>query len=190
MSLTHRSLAIILGLAAVSGCYSEIKFKTRFDSVGQVGAQGATGHRTAPEAVQLFYGSSPDGFSLADNELTVKEGFSHQILGPIELYIDKVRYWSDRTCRDQKANKEIVLEELRKAAAKQGANGVIYASSELPAAEDLGDDNPCVVAIKVPVKEGKRAVGYGWAVVIAPQPTQAEPPSTAGSAAAQELSVR
>jgi hypothetical protein len=169
MSLEHRVLVVAAGLACAltGGCGSEVTLKARYDAIGKVGSAATPAPSVSPEAVEVYYGSSPEGFSLAANELTVEEGYTHRVLGPIHVSIDKLVYGGS-SCKELKVGKDTVLDELRKAAAKQGANAVIYASSKFPDADEYGDhDNPCEAAFRVEMEDGQRNVGYGWAVIVA-----------------------
>ena len=94
---------------------------------------------TTPESVKVYYKSSPDGFSLSDNELTVSEGYKHVILGELRVRVNvavntetDVEYETIECYRAKdRPNQEHVLAQLKTEAAKRGANAVVYAYSEL-----------------------------------------------------------
>jgi hypothetical protein len=150
------------GLLLLAACIP-MQTKARFDQVGEYRGESKAAPITAsPDAVKVFYGTSPPGFSLKDNELKVEPGFHHQILGTV-----KVVYESGSCGDGGLLSKADVIRLLRESAHAHGANAVIYAHSEpdeTPSCES--DDN---------------VFGAGWAVVLSDDAPPAAPTPAAPS---------
>jgi len=141
----------------LAGCMT---LKPKFIPVGTEEEKASSAR--SPAEVQLVE-ALPSGFSYKetteyddyDEELFVEPGYRHRVLGYI-----KVDYPDVGLC-DSGVRKKTVLQKLREAAFRHGANAVVDAHS------NLGDScgwtmfwNPCKYM-------GKRGgYGHGWAVVL------------------------
>jgi hypothetical protein len=150
-ALLRSHVASALLVCALAACGST---RTRFDAYGRVGG-GATSGPRAPsvDAVEVYYGTAPDGFSLRDNELTVEPGYDHRILGVAQVI-------AEGPCTSSEIDKVKVLEQLQRSAYDHGGTAVIYAHSNV-------SDTP-VPSQRCEEIKGKDNVGSGWVVVLAP----------------------
>jgi len=111
--------------------------------------------KTPVENVKVFYKSSPPGFTLKTNELTVEPGFSHQILGELRVTVQ-----SGKECYAGTVNQAHVLSVLQRKAHEVGGNAVIYAHSSISQAgmpQECGD------------ARSANDFGGGWAVIVGSQ---------------------
>ncbi|MEO0461435.1 MAG: hypothetical protein AAF219_11375 [Myxococcota bacterium] len=127
---------------------------SHFQAYGELGAAKPSGPSVAAaEDVRVFMGMAPDGFSLRENELTVEEGYGHEVLG---------RVFATRglgLCDVGDISPELVGEALRSAAFPTGANAVIYAQSDV--AESASGAEQCQI-----IRNNGGRVGSGWAVQL------------------------
>ena len=202
-----RSLVLV---AALGGCGStDYAMRARFDAYGNVDTLGkATPIVAKPEDVQVFYGTSPGGFTLRDNELKVEPGYGHRILGTVSARMVRVEETSGATtqskpvetthavsCNDPnfysslraeygrpRYTKKDVVANLRQAAMERGGNAVIYVHS---AVTDDGELDATCRAI-----DDDDALAAGWIVVLdAESPaTPPAPPAPAPAPAATAAS--
>lgn len=150
--------AVVTTLVAavlLSACFGPMKFRTRFDPVGQ--NTGATSKPSvqSPADVSVYFANSPDGFTLRENELTVENGYDHRIMGRLTvLYVEGF-------CDvDPPPSREVIEAELQRRARNVGANAVIYAWSFYPTASEYSEDyEPCDLGRPI-----SKIVGKGWAV--------------------------
>jgi hypothetical protein len=144
-------LALPLLLATgLSAC--AMTMRTRFDRYGNVDSQEEPRQAVAtPADVEVFYGTSPGGFSLRDNELKVEAGYHHRILGTA------VVVQAGGKCGKGDAAKKDVIDQLRQAAFERGGNAVIYAISYL---SDEPVDEDCKVV------RARGSLGSGWVVLV------------------------
>ena len=149
--------------------------KGRFDAVGEYRPMAKTTPRAAsPRAVKVFYGTSPAGFSLRDNELKVEPGFGHQILGTVSVRE------GDQHCSNEQIGatsgapipyrKNDVIAQMQETAYEHGGTAVIYAESYL--SDQADGDERCKVL------ERHAAYGNGWVVVLGDAPQPAAPVTT------------
>lgn len=116
------------------------------------------------KSIRVFYDTSPEGFTLRENELKVEKGYKHQILGRISVRI------TVGSCNIKPyATKSNVIHALKEQAAKVGANAIIYAWSALP--DEISDSpfgiNGACEHIKIARNQGPN-IGSGWAVILHP----------------------
>ena len=144
-------------LAAGSASPQPLKLKPRFDRTGVYDpAARATPIVTSAADVKVYYGTSPPGFTLRENELAVESGYSHQILGTIKVL------YEDGSCYAGHGTKADLIRYLQESAFANGGNAVIYARSGLP------DVQPKEGELCVPY--GDEDFGGGWAVVLREPP--------------------
>ena len=162
MRIIH--LAALVALALCAGC--PMHTKTRFDTIGEYhGQTKATPITASPEEVKIFYGTSPPGFSLKENELKVEPGYGHRILGTVKVV------WESGSCGDGgKLTKADVISKLRESAHANGANAVIYVHS-------APDESPSC-------RQDDETFGAGWAVVLSDAAPAAPPAPPAPTPAA------
>jgi hypothetical protein len=141
---------LLIGMAWVLGaCFAQTTMTPEFTPTGIVGADTSVTIVASARDVKVFYASSPPGFSLRDNELTVEPGYRHRILGILKLQLGMAGVCS-LTQKD-------ALNSLQKVAYLHGANAVVYASTPLAREENQ-------IACSNAVKESN--FGTGWAVVL------------------------
>ncbi|MCP4445068.1 MAG: hypothetical protein GY811_06945 [Myxococcales bacterium] len=139
------------------------QLRAEFTSFQQGEQDGVT--RQTPETVKVYYKSSPKGFSLAQNELTVDDGYAHLVLGELKVRtgISKnvktgSEYDSVECYRSEhRPGQEHVLAALKKEAAARGANAVVYAYSELAQTSSRSECDRQAEA---------NEFGGGWAVLV------------------------
>lgn len=177
---------LLTAIATLSGCIPAVRFAVQPDyaAVGLVSQDTAKTSRIPAQNVRVYYLSSPDGFTLRDNELTVEEGYEHVVLGRIRLrplerdddWTEEIggkehkisssclkardrrfEQWNITDTERERVNKNLILDLLREEAGKVGANAVIYAYSAI--GETLNDSD-CREAWE------KGSFGGGWAVII------------------------
>ena len=173
------ALACWLIIVALSGCAAP-SFSTRFRRVGIEGATPppASGVAVA-DAVAVYNNTSPKGFSLAENELTVEEGYDHKIMGFVEVW------YKDGTCEagdGTNYSRTTIIRALKERAFQEGGNSVIYADAQIT--EDLGDDCDHYLEFK---KRGvwQRPWGHGWVVFVAKSSATGTPPAPTPAPAPQ-----
>ncbi len=156
--MSIRLLVLTLATCLAAGCYTAmpkgpLKLKPRFDRSGVYDPNvKATPIVASPDDVKIFYGTSPPGFTLKENELAVEASFSHQILGTI-----KVEY-VEGFCFKGGGTKADVIHYMQRAAFENGGNAVIYAHSALPDVQPKQDE------VCKPYDE--QNFGTGWVVVL------------------------
>jgi hypothetical protein len=166
MRLPTTCLAVI-GLALSLGACTSLKATGRFDSYGEMdGRRRSFIAVTSPDAIKVFYGTSPAGFSLRENELKVEPGYNHRIIGTARAV------FVDGNCALGDFTKDDVLAILRKTAQEAGGNAIIYVTSVV-------SDRPKDLCQEVKGATNDE-LGFGWVVVLAdtpPPPEPAAPPS-------------
>jgi hypothetical protein len=150
---------LLIGMAWVFGaCIAQTTMTPEFTPTGIVGADTSATIVARARDVKVFYASSPPGFSLRDNELTVEPGYRHRILGILKLQLETAGI-----CR---LTQKDALNSLRREAYLNGANAVVYAITPLAREENR---------IACTNAGNESNFGTGWAVVI----DAAEPPAPA-----------
>jgi hypothetical protein len=156
-------LGLVLSLGACVGMRTTIK--AEFTPIGIVGNGSAAATIVASASeVQVFYASSPAGFSLRENELTVEPGYGHRILGIVKLQLRQ-----NGACW---LTQKDALSSLQRGAYLSGANAVVYATSPLA---QTANETSCLNAAQ------ESNFGSGWAVVLgssAPAAPAAPAPAT------------
>lgn len=178
------SLFALLGL---TGCGAlGVTVKAKLDRAGVVGAEQAR-PATDPKDVQVFLLSGPEGFTLADNELGVEEGYAHEVIGLVKVVTDDGGFCDvgPLVTAVEERGRDAILDLMRERAARAGANAVIYATSEL--GEDADGDDLCKLRAQQLKLRDIEPWAAGWAVVIGPQTTQGgESPEAAEGPAATD----
>jgi hypothetical protein len=149
------------------GC-SGLSLQARYDAYGVYGAKSAVAEKRAKSAdeVAVFIGTSPEGFTLRDNELAVESGYDHQILGQVKVIRD------GGLCDVGVTNKDGVIKAIQRKAWDVGGSAVVYAHSELPDDPTYGE--ACRILANA------KDFGGGWVVVLGANdadPTQTTPPA-------------
>ncbi len=142
-----------------------LKMQAKFKEVGEIrSAEKIVFAVDKAEDVKIFYGNSPDGFSLKENELKVEDGFGHRILGTVEI-----RY-KDGTCHknDQFSEKprSDFFRLMRQRAFEKGASALIYVSSELAGDDDLDEFRKLCNSRAYSGVQMEFSYAIGWAVVV------------------------
>ena len=164
------ALAVGLGLTA---CNLSVIMRGTFEPVGEIGALPSGGEPLEPEEVRVFAATAPDGFTLRDNELEVEEGYGHRVLG-----IVRAIYRRGNCLHGGPTSSRDVYSVLQEAAAAEGADAVIYATSRIPP-----DATPTDIC------QADGDYGQGWAVLLgsAPsEPNRTADDSTSGGATESE----
>ena len=160
----NRVVSLGLVLLSVSGC-SAMTLQSKYRAIGQYGTPQAAGPKVSPDQVQVFMQSSPPGFTLEKNELTVVEGFDHRVLGVVKVQ-SKGGY-----CDISDVGMKDVVALLQSETAARGGNAVIYAESTL--SDPSSTQERCD-----PKSYGVRNhFGVGWAVVLGAGPAPAAKPA-------------
>ncbi|MFH0899544.1 MAG: hypothetical protein V2A73_02820, partial [Pseudomonadota bacterium] len=73
-----------------------------------------------PEHVDVYMRSAPEGFSLAENEVSVMEGYEHKVLGYIRVG------YGDGDCPEGALGQKDLIREIQERAHWVGANAAIY----------------------------------------------------------------
>ncbi len=158
---------VLLGIVCsmfLASCIPPLALKARFDRVGLVTGNEKNTATTPPEDIKVYYGNSPEGFSLKENELKVEPGFSHRILGPVSVGDD---YGSCYELDKYKPNISKSLENLvRDKASKVGANAVIYYSTDVTQDDTAGDFRRLCLKRRDRMNNLEYSYARGWAVVI------------------------
>jgi hypothetical protein len=131
---------VLVATLFCASCFPAVTLKPEYTAMDLTHQPQVSGQlvKAAPE-VKVFYASSPAGFSLRDNELKVEPGYSHRILGVL-----KVRREGGVACSAVQAY-------------ANGANAVVYATTQLPKEQDN--------AVCMHVSE-QGEFGAGWAVIL------------------------
>jgi uncharacterized protein YbjQ (UPF0145 family) len=162
-SMRAPQVLLVFALVATSGC-TPLAYQTRFDRIGLIASTPAAQPIVAsPRDVKLYYASAPPGFSLRDNELKVEPGYTHRILGRVQVlhgggYCDLGPLPA--------AGRSALLEAMQQRAHAAGANAAIYVQSELE--EGVGEKEVCRLANEMARARvlNTRPWAEGWAVVI------------------------
>jgi hypothetical protein len=118
-----KNILLVGVLCLGTGC--ALKIQSYFEPVGKLSAgRLATPIVGTPDKIELYLRSSPDGFSLAENELSVEKGFEHAVLGLI-----RVGYGSG-PCNVGNLGRQDLLNALQQKGYDVGANAVVYAHTE------------------------------------------------------------
>lgn len=143
---------LLLALPALSGC--ALTVKTFFEPVGRLGAASdARPLVDTPDDVDVYMRSAPDGFTLAENEVSVEEGFRHEVRGLIRVG------YGGGSCNYGSLGQKDLIKEIQNKAHGVGANAVIYLNSEWT--EGTAGYQRCTPGDPDPT------YASGWAVVVA-----------------------
>ncbi len=146
-------LLVSLLLLLAGGC--ALRVKAVFEPTG---LHGATASRsrivTSPAEVQVFIRTSPDGFTLANNELEVQNGYSHKILGTVTVKYD------GGECNFGPAGRRDLIAAMQESAWSAGGNAVIYASTAWD--EDTTGSSRCQESAL-----DQQIFASGWVVAMA-----------------------
>lgn len=163
-----RATVLVALIATAVGCFTQpIRLRAEYTPMGPVGeTQPVRTEARSPDNVRVWYKTSPDGFTLGENELQVEAGFQHIILGEIivvrqdgycDLPLETVNTPDGR--RYRYTNQRDVLAALRQKASLIGANAVVYAYSNLKQKSERFD--ACQ-----PLRRPDQEYGGGWAVIV------------------------
>ena len=144
------------------GCIP-LQYKTGFNRIGeyQIKTKKKPIVKT-PEEIKVYLNSSPDGFSLKENELKVEPGYKHKILGSL-----KVKYLNGSCSTGPNAGKpEVLITILKERAYKEGGNAIIYTYNHFP--DDATQSDICR---SISEKRQSRVItdfsfAGGWLVVL------------------------
>lgn len=168
-----KKVILCLLLLSLISCSTSRIYHAEFNPVGRLGKENKNIITlNNPDEVAIYIKSSPEGFTLKENELQIEDGYDHTIIG--EININKTTYspeskrrmllWGIPTfgygalfmMRKPKEAKDRTIEALQAKAFEKGANAVIY----------------CVINVSNDVTNGELTkahidgYGYGWAVVV------------------------
>jgi hypothetical protein len=134
-----------------------LKLRTEFNPVGRLNApQNETNKLVQKyEDIAVYLKSAPEGFTLKENELQVKDGYNHKVLGEVKVLLANPPEDSD-WISDYKKAKQYSKNELQKEAFERGANAIIYCVITT-------SDEPTQKEIDLAL-----AIGFatGWAVIV------------------------
>ncbi|MEZ4360473.1 MAG: hypothetical protein R3B48_09845 [Kofleriaceae bacterium] len=168
MSLTRLVIAPLF-LLMVIAC-TPVTLKPEFTAVGALGNPvAAVAVAANAEAVQVFYASSPAGFTLRENELKVEDGFNHRIIGIVKL---RRAAGAFENCNVVQAD---AIAAMQQGAYTNGANAVVYATSPLATEPDQ-------LICQRAFEAGE--FGSGWAVVLGGGTPASAPPTPVAAPAA------
>jgi len=146
----------MLGLVALvvlcGGC-SSLKLGPKYEAIGQYGVAPPSGPHVAPDQVEVFVKTAPEGFTLEKNELSVVEGYDHKILGVVKA-VSKGGY-----CDISEVGMKDVVKVLQQETAAHGGNAVIYVESK------LSDPSTQSERCSPDSYGGDKYFGAGWAVI-------------------------
>lgn len=164
----YRLAALVAATISVVACAAApLSVNARFERIGLAGNQPAaiSPKVESPNAIAVHLGSSPPGFSLRENELTVEQGYGHEILGTVSL-----RYAAG-TCFDPSSfgpsPRKHFLQLLTHKAHEKGANAIIYVTSELAEDATTQDLRNLCIERAHSGSQFSRSYASGWAVVLA-----------------------
>ena len=159
---------------AAGSCYKNIlDLRAQFASVGLEREGPPVPIVSSAADIAVHHGSSPNGFTLRDNELKVEPGYDHQILGTIQVRYDQG--WCKWTKPFEPNPRAALVELMREKALAKGANAIIYADSVLT--EESSPEDLERICFERARSSNLLSASFatGWAVILVKRTEPAKP---------------
>lgn len=124
-------VGLALGALALAACSAGPALRVRafFEPVGKLGTSTSRERAVASaEDVGIYLRSAPPGFSRSGTEVTVQQGYRHQILGFIRVG------YGGGWCSSGPVGRTELLAVMKTRAFSEGGNAVVYAETTWTAA--------------------------------------------------------